>query len=311
MKKIKSIILMFVIALSFLLGVSEIKALPMCDIDRNYGSFQPVTAYDIETCGIKDKKPGCILYGQNVARVLNYNMTVLKGDSTSWHEGEVSFGYAFAADALADGDYVTEAKATFYDDTGTAQCYIEFDKEQLKSNKYELVGWKFKFNKKHVSYIEFEGKYNNGSVEKSYNGSNAIERVNVYKKTDGSGINHEGDGSSTTTSIESADEDAIESEVVKKTSTSSGGGATDVKAACTSITALFDEYWPIVMVITPILLIVMITIDFFKAMASGDADALRKSGTNTVKRTIAAVVLLALPNLVRIVFDLFGIEICL
>lgn len=81
--------------------------------------------------------------------------------------------------------------------------------------------------------------------------------------------------------------------------------------ACDTIGDLFDEYWPYAMVIIPILLIIMMAIDFFKAMVVNDADALKKAGTNAVKRTIATVIALALPALLRMVFGLFGIDFCL
>ena len=64
------------------------------------------------------------------------------------------------------------------------------------------------------------------------------------------------------------------------------------------------------MIIVPILLIVMITIDFFKALAKGDSDSIKKAGNNTVKRTIAAVVLLALPALLGLIFSWFGLDLC-
>ena len=64
------------------------------------------------------------------------------------------------------------------------------------------------------------------------------------------------------------------------------------------------------MVITPILLIVMITIDFFQALAKGDNDSIKKAGNNAIKRTIAAVVLLALPALLSLIFSLVGLDLC-
>lgn len=80
------------------------------------------------------------------------------------------------------------------------------------------------------------------------------------------------------------------------------------KDSCTTAKSFVSEYWSYVMIFAPILLIVLISIDFFKAMASNDADAIKKSVNNTVKRVIAAVVLLALPALLSMIFDLFGIE---
>ena len=59
-----------------------------------------------------------------------------------------------------------------------------------------------------------------------------------------------------------------------------------------------------------ILLIVMITIDFFQALTKGDSDSIKKAGNNTVKRSIAAIVLLALPALLGLIFSLVGLDLC-
>lgn len=83
------------------------------------------------------------------------------------------------------------------------------------------------------------------------------------------------------------------------------------KTSCTDVRDLIHDYWSYVMVIVPILLIVMMALDFFKAIGSNDADAIKKAGTNAVKRTLAAVILLALPALLSIVFDLFGLPLCI
>lgn len=81
--------------------------------------------------------------------------------------------------------------------------------------------------------------------------------------------------------------------------------------SCTDVKDLIDDYWKYVMVIVPVLLIVMLVIDFFKAMGSNDADAIKKAGTNAVKRTVAAVILLALPALLSLILGWFGIPFCI
>ena len=73
---------------------------------------------------------------------------------------------------------------------------------------------------------------------------------------------------------------------------------------------LINEYWKYVMFLTPLLLIVMMTIDFVKAMSSGNADAIKKCSNDAIKRVIAAVILLALPWALNVVFGWFGLEIC-
>ena len=320
MKKNKIFIVSLISFIVFFISINNVKALNVCDFENNYGSFNSVAIKNISTCGIKNREKGCDMYGLNSAAVLNYNMTSRGADSVLWSDDEVKFSYAFAADYGKDGDYVKTAKATLYDDNGNAQCYIEFDKDKLEKEKYELVGWQFVFNKKHVSYIEFSGTYysNTSDDTETYNGSNGYEKVDIRKKTDGSGIEHTGDGSGTTTSMEEITEGGAASGTAKGSAkpmlqTDKNGNVInsyDKKQACTSVRDIVRDYWKYVLVIAPVLLIVVITLDFFKALSSNDADAIKKAGTNTVKRTIAAVILLGLPALLDIVFNIFGLDLC-
>lgn len=71
---------------------------------------------------------------------------------------------------------------------------------------------------------------------------------------------------------------------------------------------LLSKYWKWVVFLTPLLLLIMMTIDFLKAMSSGDADAIKKSSNNAIKRVLAAIVLLALPWIITVVFTWFGLE---
>lgn len=73
---------------------------------------------------------------------------------------------------------------------------------------------------------------------------------------------------------------------------------------------LIEKYWKWVMFLTPILLIVMITIDFIKAMSLGDADSVKKSSNDAIKRVIAGILLLALPWLLEVIFGWFGLQLC-
>lgn len=78
-----------------------------------------------------------------------------------------------------------------------------------------------------------------------------------------------------------------------------------------SVKDLIDEYWNIVVILAPIALILLITIDFTKAVVSGDGEQLKKSSNAALKRTIATVVLLMLPLLLSILLGWFGIEFCI
>ena len=73
---------------------------------------------------------------------------------------------------------------------------------------------------------------------------------------------------------------------------------------------IIEKYWKWVMFLTPILLIVMITLDFLKAMTSGDSDSIKKSSNDAFKRVIAAVVLIMLPWALSVIFGWFGLNIC-
>lgn len=53
-------------------------------------------------------------------------------------------------------------------------------------------------------------------------------------------------------------------------------------------------------------LLVLVTIDFVKAVASNDKDALKKAGTTAIKRFIYCVLLFFLPSIISLLMTLFG-----
>lgn len=71
------------------------------------------------------------------------------------------------------------------------------------------------------------------------------------------------------------------------------------------------KYWGIIMALSPALLILMTSIDFFKAIVSGDADKIKKSSSDALKRTLAFILLLFLPFIVNKLFSWIGIKLCL
>ena len=75
-----------------------------------------------------------------------------------------------------------------------------------------------------------------------------------------------------------------------------------------NIKELINKYWKWIVFLVPFALLIFISIDFMKAMTSGEADSIKKSGNNALKRVIAALILLLLPTILRIVFTWFGIE---
>lgn len=68
------------------------------------------------------------------------------------------------------------------------------------------------------------------------------------------------------------------------------------------------QIWRYLIVFSPILVLVMGTIDFVKAVGSNDSDAIKKNSVNFIKRVIALCVLMYLPLLIRIIFTWFGLE---
>ena len=64
------------------------------------------------------------------------------------------------------------------------------------------------------------------------------------------------------------------------------------------------------MIFAPALAILMISVDFFKAITSSDADLLKKAASSALKRTLAFILLLFLPFILNTLFGWFGLEIC-
>lgn len=83
---------------------------------------------------------------------------------------------------------------------------------------------------------------------------------------------------------------------------------------CSDISSLVNKYWKYVMILVPIVLILLITIDFLKPIISSDTDKtdqLKNSANQAVKRTIATVILLILPALLSVILKWFGLKLCL
>ena len=72
-----------------------------------------------------------------------------------------------------------------------------------------------------------------------------------------------------------------------------------------------DSYWKVLVIAAPGLLIMMISIDFFKAVMSSDEDLIKKASTNAIKITAAMIILLLLPYILRMIFGWAGFDFCL
>lgn len=102
------------------------------------------------------------------------------------------------------------------------------------------------------------------------------------------------------------------------TTVSSTNGLGDIKPEKFSIcdSELMDfirDYWGWIIILAPMLLMLMGTIDFIKALASNDADAMSKAVSSFIKRTIATLLLSFLPMIMNTLFDIFGLadRVCL
>ena len=74
---------------------------------------------------------------------------------------------------------------------------------------------------------------------------------------------------------------------------------------------LLKKYWSWVLILVPAALLVFISYDFIKSMASNDSDALKKSSTNALKRVIAGLLILLAPWFVQLIMGWFGLTFCL
>lgn len=100
--------------------------------------------------------------------------------------------------------------------------------------------------------------------------------------------------------------------IPKKTNINGIGIGDSQKIKCDdSLKSFISEIWKYFVIFGPILLIVMVSLDFFKALFSSDSDMLTKAGSNTVKRTISAIILLLLPLIIETILGFFGLELCI
>lgn len=321
------IITLVVIMMSFFVGVNSTKALDQCDFENNYGSLETRT-----------QKIVAADFGSTINGTAAYDMGNTKittdgdWDNESTGAGYKDFYWVYAA----NHGYIKDAKFTVYSDDGSskkigkkkyngkAQCEYKTDvtklcKETEGQEKCETFKYVFKLNKKHIYMIKFEGTY--------YDANNKLQNFEtkkflVKKSGLGNGTDHEliNKTSANNKHIDSGDETKKQGaaagtkkgkardEVIK--TNESGEIINSSATSCTEVSGLIHDYWKYVMIIVPILLIVMITIDFFKALAKGDSDSIKKAGNNTIKRAISAVVLLALPALLGLIFSWFGLDLC-
>lgn len=319
MKKNRFLIII-TLFLCFFVFCKNVKALPVCDFENNYGTLETRTQKEVNDMDDMQNNMGAYSTSTNLFITT----------AGPWSTDPKKFYWVYAM----KGGYIKTAKFTIYSDDGTgkyngkAQCEYSVDvtkkcKEAEGQTKCETFKFWFDFNKKHVLHVRFTGTYcdSNDSCK-----SFGTKKFLVYKTTDGTGVDHTTIANTTTSTaknkhIDSGDEKSggtgvagtlkaknTKKDVIK--TDEDGNIIMSGSTSCTDVSDIIHDYWSYVMVIVPILLIIMMTLDFFKAIGSNDADVIKKAGTNSVKRTLAAVILLALPVLLSFIFGLFGLDLC-
>ena len=218
-------------------------------------------------------------------------------NNTSWNTDPVTFDVELKARKWHKVQKVNYKITSLGDQSCTGSITGSLVENNEGSVKFSVV-----IDKEYVEKIRFSAV--------------SVKRSNPSKKSNIPGEDMAIRKNTSDTEIEQNDamlEDLIAVECTDK----NGDGDTDDSGECvktrdvecdTKIYNLLSKYWKWVMLITPLLLIVMMIADFLKAMSSGDADAIKKSSNNAIKRVIAAIVLLALPWIITVVFTWFGLE---
>lgn len=165
-----------------------------------------------------------------------------------------------------------------------------------------------------------EGKYSiYAEVQDAVGNKNSINEGLYFDTTSGSnglqtpsnGTNQTQEWTTVNTTI-SASESDDGGNIPGKTSVNKITIGDSQKITCdNSLQSFISEIWKYFVIFGPILLIVMVSLDFFKALFSSDSDMLTKAGSNTVKRTISAIILLLLPLIIETILGFFGLELCI
>lgn len=75
----------------------------------------------------------------------------------------------------------------------------------------------------------------------------------------------------------------------------------------TTLGQFLQDLFSLIRIAVPALVVILTTIDYIKAIASSNADELKKANGRTIKRLIVGILIFLLPFLLDILFDLFGL----
>lgn len=336
MKKKKIIKLLIITFLCFCFGFCKIKALPLCNIGtdpnnkKGYGYAWVKVDSSIRT-GVGDSGQVWICKNADC-----HGTTTLTNGWTTWSDNARDFYVEYDA---GPGNKITEISYILYGDyEGCDGCKLCVGKPAVDiSNNTGVANINFSIEQGHVYKISATGKYVDSkgktkdfatdsftirkklgdtksvkNTESSNIDSTTLPKAEIGSNAGASGIIY----SSTTTTglnIKAGTKKGKVKQDVVKTSVDAEGNTIIVSngTSCTDVKALIHDYWKYVMIIVPVLLIVMMVLDFFKALSSNDSDAINKATSNAFKRTIAAVILLALPALLGLILGWFGIPLCI
>lgn len=334
----KMVITLVVVVISFFAKTEIFKALPTCNIGskinepKGYGyAYTTVDA---------NGRPGVSSGQINICKNMNCSgSTTITHGWVGWSEEERTF---FVEYDSGPGTKITDVEYTLYreDKNGDAEALCKGTPAVDISNNNGVVHISFSIENGSVLKIEANGKYTDSTGKSksfpktSFNIRHKLGNTEKVKDIEQTTQTTKKGQKETTTTKPKADPGSYygKNGIANETTTTAKGAIADTKkgkarkeaiktnefgeiinsgsTSCTDVSDLIHDYWKYVMVITPILLIVMITIDFFQALAKGDNDSIKKAGNNAIKRTIAAVVLLALPALLSLIFSLVGLDLC-
>lgn len=334
----KMIITLVVVVISFFSKTEIFKALPTCNIGSKINEPK---GYGYAYTTVDANGRSGVSSGQiNICKNMDCSgSTTLTGGWLNWSEGERNF---FVEYDSGPGTKITEVEYTLYYETkkGKAEALCKGTPAVDISNNNGVVHISFSIENDSVLKIEANGKYTDSAgksksfPKESFNIRHKLGNTDKVKNIEQKTQNTKKGQKETTTTKPKADSGSYygKNGIANESTTTAKGAASGTRkgqpkkmeletnadgeiinssaTSCTEVSDLIHDYWKYVMVIVPILLIAMMTIDFFKALSKGDSDSIKKAGNNTVKRTIAAVVLLALPALLGLIFSWVGLDLC-
>ena len=64
--------------------------------------------------------------------------------------------------------------------------------------------------------------------------------------------------------------------------------------------------WTAIRVVTPILLVVLITKDMVQAVMAGEEKQMKEAQSNAIKRIVIGIIIMFVPTIVNLILDLMG-----